>query len=132
MQVGQYPELEFLHAVPNGAKLPYARTSSGHYSKQAMKLKAEGLKRGVPDLCFPFPRCSYHGLYIEMKALDGEPSADQIKFVDFLNTQGFLACFTYGWEAGKTVLEWYLEQPAYGQAALGSVPAEAILRVPEK
>ena len=56
---GQYPELRLLYAIPNG----------GHRHKAvAAKLKAEGVKPGVPDLCLPVRRGEYSGLYIEMKA----------------------------------------------------------------
>src|SRR5699024_826416 len=55
---GAYPALRWLHAVPNGG----ARNIV-----VARKLKAEGVQRGVPDLCLPVPRGPYHGLYIELK-----------------------------------------------------------------
>jgi hypothetical protein len=130
--MGRYPELQYLHAIPNGAKLPYTRTNFGHYSKQAMILKSEGLKRGVPDLCLPYPRAAFHGLYIEMKALDGEPSDEQIDFVDYLNDQGFLACFAFGCDAGITIIEWYLNQPKYGQPINGQIPTEAVRQITPK
>ena len=34
---------------------------------EAANLKRQGVKSGVPDLCFPLARGKYHGLYIEMK-----------------------------------------------------------------
>jgi hypothetical protein len=50
----QYPELRLLHAIPNGAKLPYAKNKrGGRYSSEAGKLIDEGLKSGVPDLSLP-------------------------------------------------------------------------------
>src|SRR5699024_10256580 len=59
---GAYPALRWLHAVPNGG----ARNIV-----VARKLKAEGVQRGVPDLCLPVPRGPYHGLYIELKRAGG-------------------------------------------------------------
>jgi hypothetical protein len=35
------------------------------------KLKAEGVRAGVADLCLPAARRGYHGLYIEMKSEEG-------------------------------------------------------------
>ena len=48
-----FPELELLFHVPNGG----ARSKA-----TAGRLKAEGVKPGVPDLCLPVPRGAYHGL----------------------------------------------------------------------
>ena len=58
MHKGRWPELGMLFAVPNGGD---------RNMLVAKKLKAEGVKKGVPDLCLPLPRGGYHGLYIEMK-----------------------------------------------------------------
>lgn len=54
----KFSELTWLHAIPNG----------GDRSKaQAGKLKAEGVRKGVADLCLPISRHGYNCLYIEMK-----------------------------------------------------------------
>lgn len=57
----EFPELELLHAIPNGGLRRKAT---------AGKLKAEGVKAGVPDLFLPLPNFSKRlaGLYIELKA----------------------------------------------------------------
>lgn len=45
--VNRYPELKWLHHVPNG----------GSRNKQeAVKLKQMGVKAGVSDLCLPYPK----------------------------------------------------------------------------
>jgi hypothetical protein len=100
--LNRFPELEYLYAVPNGA-----RTSRS----QAVKLKREGMKAGVPDLCLPVPRGPYHSLYIEMKAEDGRPSVEQKRWLAFLNKHGIKAVICYGWLEAKDVIEQYLEQP---------------------
>jgi len=48
----QKPELELLYAILNG----------GHRHKAVgRRLKAEGVKRGVPDICLPVPRGGFTG-----------------------------------------------------------------------
>lgn len=59
------PELSLMFAVPNGGD---------RHPAVAAKLKAEGVKAGVPDIFLPVPRNGYHGLFIELKELKG---ADQ-------------------------------------------------------
>lgn len=107
-----YPELALLHAIPNGAKVPYKRIGKGKtFSPEGVKLKREGLKRGVPDLSLPVPRHGYHGLYIEMKYGDNKPTEHQEWWLDRLTEQGFLAVACWGAdEAIETICE-YLDIP---------------------
>ena len=52
-----YPELQWLHAIPNG----------GSRNKfEAGRMKGEGVKPGVYDLCLPCARKGYHGFYLEI------------------------------------------------------------------
>lgn len=97
---GQYPELELLHHIPNEGK---RNKSSGR------RMKAEGLKRGVPDIHLPVPRGKYHGLYIELKRIRGGVlSPEQKWWQNALRKQGYRAVVCKGWEAAKTEIEWYL------------------------
>jgi hypothetical protein len=132
LNMNRYPELRFFHAIPNGAKLPYTRRADGtRFSRQAVFLKREGLRSGVPDTCLPVARYVYHGLYIEMKAEDGKPTEEQVAFLNFLNEQGFLACLCYGSQAAITVLEWYLDLPRYLKPDIHiNTPAEAVIPDP--
>lgn len=72
-----YPEHR-LFAIPNG----------GMRSKAvAMKLKIEGVMRGVPDLFIPSLR-----LFVEMKKQKGfTVSPEQQDWIDYLNTVGYTA-----------------------------------------
>lgn len=93
------PELDLLYAIPNGARTAI---------KTAVKLKAEGLKRGIPDLCLPVARGGYHALYVEMKALKGSLSKDQKLVIGGLIEQGNRVVVCKGWEAAKTTILDYL------------------------
>lgn len=89
---GNEPRLEYLHAIPNGARVSRS---------QAKKLKAEGLKAGAPDLCLPAPAKGYHGLYIELKWGSNTPTEEQQKFLDFLHEQGYLVLVC--WSAPEAI-----------------------------
>ena len=97
---GNRPLLGLLHAIPNGGQ---------RHPAIAAKLKREGVKRGVPDLCLPVARCGLHGLYLELKAADGRLSDEQKRWRDMLTAQGYGVAVVYGFEAAKEVLEDYLD-----------------------
>ncbi len=106
----EYPEVELLFAVPNGAKLPYTGRGRGRYSKEAMNLKREGLKPGVPDLCLPVPAGIYHGLFIELKSLrrGAKATEEQLWWIEKLREQGFKVEICRGFEAARDVITGYL------------------------
>lgn len=96
----QYPELRWLHHIPNG----------GSRNKQeAVKLKQMGVKAGVSDLCLPFPRGAYIGLYIEMKYGSNKPTKEQIEFISMMQEVGHLVLVCYSSEAAIEVIQQYLE-----------------------
>ena len=96
-QMGVHP---LLYAIPNGA-----RTSIN----VAKKLKAEGLKKGVPDLCLPVARLGYHSLYIEMKRLKprGSTQPHQKAWLKALAREGHMVYICWGAEAAWYVLDQY-------------------------
>lgn len=95
-----HPELKWLYAVPNGGE---------RNPVVAARLKAEGVKSGVSDLCLPFRAKGYSGLYIEMKKPGGRESSEQMEFGAFVVSQGFLYRCCKGWEEAKETLMWYLD-----------------------
>lgn len=99
MQSGKYPELNLLYHVPNGGS---------RHKAEAGRLRAEGVKAGVPDLCLPVARGQYHGLYIELKRQRvGRTSDHQSEWLDALSAQGYKAALCYGWEqAAGTIIEY--------------------------
>ena len=96
----KYPCLKLLYHVPNGGMRSAA---------VAGKLKAEGVKAGVPDICLPVARGKYHGLYIELKAGKNKATKDQKEWLSALSEEGYMAILCRGWEnASKSILA-YLE-----------------------
>lgn len=100
---GRYPELELLYHIPNEGKRSKAT---------AGRLKAEGLKKGVPDLCLPVARGGYHGLYIELKAIGGRPTHEQVGWIGNLRQQGYHAEICAGADRAIRVIEEYLKLEA--------------------
>ncbi|MGD9643851.1 MAG: VRR-NUC domain-containing protein [Elusimicrobiales bacterium] len=100
MHLNLAPVLGLLYHIPNG----------GWRKKGvAKKLKAEGVKPGVPDYCLPVSRQGFHGLYIELKRVeDGAASKDQLDWVDALREQGYRAEVCKGWVEAWAVLCDYL------------------------
>ena len=94
-----WPELRLFFAVPNG----------GHRSKRtAGEMKAEGVKRGVPDYLFPVPRGGFTGLAIELKTETGRPSPEQRAWLEDLRAHGWQAELCRGWEQAWDVVRDYL------------------------
>lgn len=107
----RYPEVrDLIYHVPNG----------GHRMKAvAAKLKAQGVKAGIPDLVLPMARGGYFGLYVEFKAtIDPAPvSASQQAYIRRLNDQGYLAIVCRGHFDAMEQLRAYLLLPKTEVAA---------------
>ena len=110
-----------LFAIPNGAKLPWGRNQKGErFSPEANKLKAEGLRPGVPDLMLAVPRiergtnmgdasiCIAHGLYVEMKRRPNKPSAEQDAILLYLRQLGYQAIVAYSADEAISAIKAYL------------------------
>ena len=94
-----YPELALLYAVANGGRRDVITGA---------RLKAEGVRPGVPDLCLPVARGPWHGLYIELKASGGHVSAVQREWIAALNAQQYHAVVCVGWQAAADTITAYL------------------------
>jgi hypothetical protein len=84
----------YAFAVPNG----------GLRNKvQAAKLKAEGVKPGVPDVFLPYPCGQYAGLWLEFKKpgfenrKNGGLSTDQIRWRQYLESCHYEYKVVYSW-----------------------------------
>ena len=97
--VNRYPELKWLHHIPNG----------GSRNKQeAVKFKQMGVKAGVSDLCLPYPKGLYCGMYIEMKFGDNRQQETQKEFLEDMAAVGHFVVTCYSEEEAVKVLEEYL------------------------
>lgn len=96
----QYPELALLHHIPNGGS---------RHKIEAARLKAQGVKPGVPDICLPVPRGGYHGLYIELKRQHrGKISNEQKIWLTALSGQGYKCLVCFGCDDAKKEIIKYL------------------------
>jgi hypothetical protein len=102
------PALRMLYAIPNGGL---------RHPAVAAKLKAAGLKPGVPDICLAVPRGCWASLYIELKApayaplnkRAGTTSAEQEMWLEDLHGYGFKCLVCHGWEEAKDAILEYLD-----------------------
>lgn len=102
MMSGAHPELALMYKITNEGKR--SRINGA-------RMVAEGMKKGVPDICLPVPRGDKHGLYIEMKRRKGgSVSADQLKWLDNLMRQGYECHVCRGCEEARSVILDYLKR----------------------
>lgn len=91
--------LNMLYAVPNGGKRDVVT---------AARLKAEGVKAGVPDVVLTVARNGYHGFYLELKVGKNKTSAEQDAWLAALAFQGYLVDVSYGWQEAAHKIARYL------------------------
>jgi hypothetical protein len=97
----EYGEGILAYAVPNGGKRDPVT---------GKRLKDEGVKPGVPDICLAEPRGGYHGLYIEMKrTVKGKVSPEQKIWISELRIRGYRVEVCRGAETAIAVIEEYLK-----------------------
>ena len=97
--MNRYPELKWLHHVPNGGS---------RNRLEAVKLKQMGVKAGVADLCLPYPKGIYCGLYIEMKFGNNRQQDTQKEFLADMAATGHFVATCYSAEEAVEVIEKYL------------------------
>lgn len=108
------PALEWIHAIPNGGSRGDSKESR---AINGARLKAEGVKSGIPDIFLPWPVAKWHGLYIEMKKPSEKPkregskgglSEKQIKFSNYAERAGYGWAVCYSWKEASEVLKAYI------------------------
>lgn len=89
-----------LFAIPNGG---------ARHIKTARELKAEGVRSGVPDMFFAYPRSGYSGLFIEMKRRHGgRVSEAQTAYIEALRGKGYKVEVCKGCDEAYSELVKYL------------------------
>ena len=97
--VNHHPELKWLHHCPNGGS---------RNRLEAVKLKQMGVKAGVSDLCLPYPKGIYCGLFIEMKYGNNRQQDSQKEFLADMAAVGHFVATCYSAEEAITVITEYL------------------------
>ena len=101
------PEVALMFAVPNGG---------ARHPATAARLKAEGVRAGVPDIFLPASRGCWNGLFIELKRprtvteRKGRVSAAQQEWAARLLTAGYRVAVCYGWGEAVSVIAEYLDE----------------------
>jgi hypothetical protein len=84
---------QLIFAIPNGG---------ARHVLTGKKLKDEGVKPGVPDIFFAWPRLGYHGMFIEMKRKKGGRLSESQKFIiDALRSAGYFVVVCKGCEEAQ-------------------------------
>lgn len=96
-----YPEV-LIFAIPNGGQRSIT---------EAVRLKAEGVLAGVPDLFLARAGADSHGLFIEMKRVKGgKISAKQQGVMETLKHEGYAVLIAYGCDEAWPYVEQYLKE----------------------
>lgn len=93
-------EWSLLFAVPNGG---YRKIRTG------IRLKATGVKSGIPDIFLPVTRGNHHGLFIEMKSEKGTVRKNQKEWHEALRAQGYKVEICRGCDQAVKVIHEYLK-----------------------
>lgn len=117
MNAATYPSLHKMFAIPNGGQRGDGTERGAKIA--GGRLKAEGVKGGVPDVMLPVARIgiggpSYFGLFIEMKRPSsknkraGVVAEHQSDFAKGLMDEGYKCVVCYSWEEARYQILTYL------------------------
>lgn len=96
----RHPELKLIYHVPNGGS---------RNQLEAVNLKRQGVKAGVPDLNLPVALHGFHGLYIEMKFGKNKTTEEQKWWLEQLQKQGYKTAVCYGADEAIDTIKEYLD-----------------------
>lgn len=107
-QMRDNPRFGLAYAIPNGT-----RTTM----RVAKKMKAEGVKAGIPDIHYPVARNGFLSLYIEMKSRPYHNDSgklvrqrlrpEQVAAKKALEREGHLVLMAEGWEEALGIILTY-------------------------
>lgn len=95
-------------AIAEGLPLFHIPNGGRRDPKQAASLKAQGVRKGVPDLCLPVARGPYHSLFIEMKHGKNKLTAEQSEWIELLAANGMACAVCYSCEEAQGIVRGYL------------------------
>lgn len=99
----QYPELEWLHSVPNGGF---------RHKTTALAMERQGAKPGIADMALDVARGGYMGLKIELKRFrEGKLTDKQKEYLSFCQAHGYRALGCWGWRVAWAEITGYLALP---------------------
>lgn len=96
----QHPK-HLCFAIPNGGNRNLLT---------AVKLKAEGVLAGVPDIFIPAPNKDYNGLFIELKAGKNKATDKQKEVIEQLKNNGYQCEIIYSFDEFRKLINEYLKQ----------------------
>lgn len=109
IQAAFFNHVDSKYAGSNISVLTFAVPNGGHrHIKTALKLKKEGVKRGVSDVLCLIPVKPYHGLVIEFKRHPNKPTKEQLEFMTACVGQRYKVGVCYSVEDAITLFEDYL------------------------
>lgn len=117
-----------IYAVPNAGGY---RGGFKANAARAARMKAEGVRRGPPDINVDEARQGWHGLRIEMKARKNRPTSEQREWIDKLVARGYRAVVCYSEAEAWQVLIEYMgvtAGPLYTQPQFNLPPSPRTTR----
>ncbi len=96
---GQHSDFGMILHIPNGE---YRTPTTGK------RLKAQGVRAGVPDLFLAVTTKDFGGLWIELKSQNGRVRPEQHEWIKKLQLHGYSAHVCYGWQHAAKVICDYL------------------------
>ena len=93
---------DHIFAIPNGGK---------RNKKEAIRLKAQGVKAGVSDLFLPLAHGGHFGLWIEMKSSLGKLTDTQEEWLLKMEKQGYEIAVCYNWLQARDTIKRYIQLP---------------------
>jgi len=94
-----YPDV-VIAAIPNGG----SRTA-----QERVSMHAEGVLKGMPDLCVLRASNGFYGLFVEMKTDVGTVAAAQKDIARRLNAEGYLCLVARSGDDAWALIEKYLK-----------------------
>lgn len=77
---------------------------------EASKLKAMGVKKGVPDCLIFNNKRGYCGMAIELKVGSNKPQESQVEFMKKLIDIGWFVKVVYSLDTACDIIDWYFSE----------------------